>query len=131
MEPILVPGPPKTAFDKNRRMSDLIRKQVEHFRHLEEKLPPELRAALPQHRIVTEDDAARYIAPMTQALLERAATVQAAKAQSAPTPMPKRSAKQQDQGLDLAAQATAQSRPALTKKSAALPKPGSSGKRTK
>ncbi|HEX4065860.1 MAG TPA: hypothetical protein VHZ09_07530 [Acidobacteriaceae bacterium] len=138
MEPILVPGPPKRAFDKNRRMSDLIRKQVEHFKHLEEKLPPELRATLPQHRIVTEDDAARYIAPMTQVLLARAAAVQAAKAQSAPTPMPQRSAKQKDRGLNLAAvagdsvtQATAQNRGALAKKSAGFPKSGSSGKRTK
>jgi hypothetical protein len=106
MEPILVPGPPKTAFDKNRRMSDLIRKQIEHFKHLEEKLPPEVRATLPQHRIVTEDDAARYIAPMTQLLLARAAAVQAAgpRGARAAIPMPQRGAvKSKDAGLDLAA----------------------------
>jgi hypothetical protein len=71
MEPIHVPSPPKTAFNKQRRMSDLIRKQVEHFKHLEHKLPAELRDRLPQHPIVSEDDAARYIAPMTRLLLSR------------------------------------------------------------
>jgi hypothetical protein len=71
MEPILVPGPPKQAFNKQRRMSDLIKAQVKHFKHLEEKLAPELRRSLPQHPIISEDDAARYIAPMTKLLLSR------------------------------------------------------------
>jgi hypothetical protein len=123
MEPILVPGPPKTAFDKNRRMSDLIRKQIEHFKHLEEKLPPEVRATLPQHAIVTEDDAARYIAPMTQLLLARAAAVQAARAQAAgaqteraPILMPQRGpTKGKDTGLDLAAAAGAGAAPPAAK----------------
>lgn len=73
MEPILVPAPPKGAFNKNRRMSDLIRNQVEHFKHLEHSLPAEARAKLPQHAIVSEDDAARYIAPFTQMLLAQSA----------------------------------------------------------
>ncbi|WP_158752071.1 hypothetical protein [Acidobacterium sp. S8] len=69
MEPIEVPVPPKHAFNKQRPISDLVKKQIEHFKHLEAKLPAEVRAALPQHRIITEDDAARYIAPMTQFLV--------------------------------------------------------------
>jgi len=68
MEPIRVPGPPKAAFNKQRPMSDLIKAQIRHFKHLEHKLPPESRSAIPQHRIITEDDAARYIAPMSKLL---------------------------------------------------------------
>lgn len=65
MEPILVPAPAKEAFRKLRPISDLIKAQVSHFKHLEEKLPQAVRRTLPQHSIVTEDDAARYIASMT------------------------------------------------------------------
>jgi hypothetical protein len=65
MEPILVPAPAKEAFRKLRPISDLIKAQVSHFKHLEEKLPQAVRRTCPQHSIVTEDDAARYIASMT------------------------------------------------------------------
>ena len=46
MDPISVPAPPKSAFNKQRLMSDLIKWQVRHFKHLEQKLPPEHREAL-------------------------------------------------------------------------------------
>ena len=65
MEVIHVPGPPKEAFNKNRPISDLIRAQVNHLKHLEANLPANLRQQLPQHEITTEDDAARYIGAMT------------------------------------------------------------------
>jgi hypothetical protein len=68
MEAIHVPPPPKEAFNKHRRMSDLIKAQIGHLRHLEEKFAQEIRDTLPQHQIVTEDDAARYIAAMTSIL---------------------------------------------------------------
>jgi hypothetical protein len=71
MEPILIPSVPREAFNKHRAVSDLVRKQVEHFRHIAEKLPPQARAQLPQHEIVTENDAARYIKAMTAYLLSR------------------------------------------------------------
>ena len=71
MEPIPIPSVPSQAFNKNRRISDLVRKQVEHFKHIEEKLPADVRAKLPQGEIVTEADAARYIAPITSYLLSR------------------------------------------------------------
>ncbi len=71
MNTILVPGPSKEAFNKHRRVSDLIKAQIAHFKHLEQKLPIELRRTIPQHPILTEDDAARYIAPMTKLLLSR------------------------------------------------------------
>jgi hypothetical protein len=71
MEPILIPNVPRKAFNKDRHVSDLVHKQVEHFKHIEEKLPPQARAELPQHEIVTENDAARYIRAMTAYLLSR------------------------------------------------------------
>jgi hypothetical protein len=49
-------------------MSDLIKAQVKHFKHLEEKLSQHERQAIPQHRIATENDAALYIAAMTRLL---------------------------------------------------------------
>ena len=79
MEPILVPGPPKEAFNKHRPISDLVRKQVDHFKHIEERLSPDLRATLPQHQIVSEDEAARYISAMTSYLLSRPRPKPAAK----------------------------------------------------
>ncbi len=85
MEPILVPGPPKEAFRKLRPVSDLIRSQVNHFKHLEAKLPAEVRTTLPQHVIVTEDDAARYIVAMTRFLRSRIAEAPAPSV--APTPI--------------------------------------------
>lgn len=118
MEPILVPGPPKAAFNKNRRMSDLIRKQIEHFKHLEEKLPPEVRATLPQHNLITEDDAARYIGPMTRLLRSRGAAAATPPLQMPQAPAPGRD--QQSQGLDLAAGATPE--PAAAKKSPGKPR---------
>lgn len=99
MEPILVPGPPPSAFNKHRRASDLIKKQVEHFKHIEAKLSAEERAQLPTHAIVSEDDAARYIAVFTRYLLAR----QTAPAQKKPIKMVSRPAKQH--GLAIAATA--------------------------
>lgn len=99
MEPILVPGPPKTAFNKQRRVSDLIKKQVEHFKHLEYKLPPEVRDTLPQHPIQTEDDAARYIAPFTRFLLSKPAATARKK------PLAMRRPAVESEGLALAAAA--------------------------
>jgi hypothetical protein len=111
MDPIHVPGPPKEAFNKNRRVSDLIRAQVNHLKHLESKLPPNLRQGIPQHPIVTEDDAARYIAPMTRLLRAQGAAPPKAATPSAgptlvPSSPPATSTGQPAQGLDLAAGAS-------------------------
>ena len=101
MEPIHVPAPPKQAFNKNRCVSDLIRKQVVHFKHIEHKLPEHLRATIPQHPIVTEDDAARYIAPMTELLL----SLNSADQPSTVTPIrkSKQPSRTKSSGLSLAA----------------------------
>jgi hypothetical protein len=65
MEPIHVPGPPKQAFNKNRPISDLIRAQIKHLKHVEAGMPAKLRDEVSQHPITTEGEAAKYIASMT------------------------------------------------------------------
>jgi len=123
MEPILVPGTPKEAFNKHRPISDLVEKQVEHFKHVEEKLPQEVRASLPQHDVVTEDDAARYIGAITSYLLNRpvAASPKIPKkvpSAKRPVAMPARPAL----ALAAAAETPAQKKTASTKKTAATRK---------
>ena len=123
MEPIVVPETPKSAFNKNRRVSDLIRKQVEHFKHLEGKLPPEIRASLPQHAIVSEDDAARYIAAMTRFFLSgKAAATKPGK------PVLMRAPASPEEGLALAA--SAESGAAANRTSGAANK-GANGRKRK
>jgi hypothetical protein len=78
MDVIQVPATPRKAFNKNRRMSDLIRAQIEHFHHLEQKMPAALQSGLDPDSLVTEADAARYVAHMTQALLNKPAPKKAA-----------------------------------------------------
>ena len=127
MEPIAVPGPPKTAFNKSRPISDLIKKQVEHFKHLEHKLSPEVRATLPQHAIVTEDDAARYLGPMTRYFLSRKAAVPSKK----PLVMPLPAAPLEGEGLSLAASAEAPPLPEKKSRQRAAKKGSSTRKRKK
>ncbi len=68
MDPIHVPRPPKEAYNKNRPISDLIKAQLTHFQHLEQKLPADQRPKMAHHELTTESAAARYIAAMTEAL---------------------------------------------------------------
>jgi hypothetical protein len=79
MEPILIHSVPREAFNKHRPISDLVRKQIEHLKHVEEKLHQDVRAKLPQHEIVTENDAAGYIHAMTAHMLSRPRPKQVAK----------------------------------------------------
>src|ERR1700722_20825285 len=103
MEPIRVPRPPSQAFNKNRRVSDLIRAQTNHLKHVEDKLSPSLRQQIPQHAIVTEADAASYIAAMTRLFQTQEGTAGTFTAQQPATgqPIPIRPAR----GLRLAASA--------------------------
>ena len=125
MEPILVPAPPPSAFNKQRRMSDLIKKQVEHFKHLETKLAPEDRAKLPRHVIVTEDDAARYIAPFTRYLMAQATSA----VQKRPLSMASRRAK--EKGLAIAASADSEFPKSKKTKTQPKKKSGNLSKRNK
>lgn len=72
---IRVGAPPKSAFNQDRPISDLIRSQVEHLKHVEERLTPEQRSTIPAGEIKTEAEAARYIAAMT-AILQSGARVE-------------------------------------------------------
>jgi hypothetical protein len=84
MEPIHVPRPPAEAFNKSRPVSDLIRAQVNHFKHVEQRLSAEQRGAIPQRGVTTEAEAAQYIAAMTAALLGKAAATPSTSATAVP-----------------------------------------------
>jgi hypothetical protein len=130
MEPILVPGTPTEAFNKHRRISDLVKKQVEHFQHIEDRLSSDVRASLPQLPQlddVTENEAARYISAMTSYLLSRPRPKQAAKKTVAmKPPAPVRPA----QPLALAAAAAPTGKKASTEKKSAARKKSAPKKET-
>ncbi|MGB6132800.1 MAG: hypothetical protein WBD93_21600 [Acidobacteriaceae bacterium] len=68
MDPILVPAPPRSAYNPNRRVSDLILGQLKHFQHVEQKhgrldIDPAI-----ARDIHTEAGAARYITAVTRTL---------------------------------------------------------------
>jgi len=68
VDPIPVPAPPRSAYNPNRRVSDLLYSQLNHFQHVELKrgdlgIDPEL-----ARNIHTEGGAAKYIAAVTHAL---------------------------------------------------------------
>lgn len=84
MDPVLVPAPPRSAYNENRRVSDLLFSQIKHFQHVEVKhgalgIPPAI-----ARDIYTEAGAARYIAAVTRALRGTAASP----ASQPPTPIP-------------------------------------------
>jgi len=112
MEPIHVPRTPSQAFNKNRRVSDLIRAQTNHLKHVEEKLSPTLRQHIPQHAIVSEEDAARYIAAMTRLLRSQDSDSVAQKPVSIKQPIPIRSR----EVLDIAAGAEQAAAPSKAKR---------------
>jgi hypothetical protein len=68
MTTIAVPAPPKSAFNKNRPISDLLKGQLKHFYHIEASLPAELQSGMTARDYATEDGAAKYIAHLTNAL---------------------------------------------------------------
>ncbi len=68
MPTINVPAPPKSAFNKNRPVSDLLQHQLKHFRHIEATLPNELHSNMSARDLHTENGAAKYIAHVTEAL---------------------------------------------------------------
>ena len=97
MATIIVPAPPKSAFNKYRPVSDLLHGQLKHFHHIELTLPPALRSNVSPRDYATEEGAARYIAHLTNALQTMG---QAAPA--APIPI-RRPAAKPSRGLAIAA----------------------------
>ena len=74
MDPIPVPAPPRSAYNPNRRVSDLVLGQLKHFQHVEQRhgiqgIDPALSGD-----IHTEAGAARYIAAVTRALCGQSST---------------------------------------------------------
>ncbi|HVT98113.1 MAG TPA: hypothetical protein VHE33_11460 [Acidobacteriaceae bacterium] len=127
METIVVPAPPKSAFNKKRPVSDLVRKQVEHFQHVAQKHGMKIDPAL-ERDLATEGGAARYIARVTREM----------RGQSERTPGPRLVArppgtaksKPAAAGLDLAAAADRGRKPGAgkaTKDAGRTPKKSSSG----
>ena len=65
---IKVPRPAAGSFHKHRPMSDLLKRQVEHFREAEAQLPLDRQTGLPIGSIRLEHEAAAYIGKVTAAL---------------------------------------------------------------
>jgi hypothetical protein len=65
---IKVPRPAAGSFHKHRPMSDLLRRQVEHFREAERYLPPDRQTGILIGSIRLEHEAATYIGKVTAAL---------------------------------------------------------------
>jgi hypothetical protein len=85
MDPIPVPPPSPSAFNKNRPPSDLLQSQLSYFQHLQLRHGHEVPAATAQ-AVTTEDGAARYIAHMTRLIREKAlAEKRGTKAESQPS----------------------------------------------
>jgi|SRR3569833_1920629 len=110
MEIVHVPPPSKEAFHKGRPMSDLIKAQVRHFKHVEEKLSPEQRESIPQHRITSENEAAQYITAMTR-LLRSSVSDKPAKPRLVPITAKKSAARTPAKGLAIAASAARPAKP--------------------
>lgn len=71
MEPIVVPAPPKSSFNKNRRVSDLLLAQVKHFQHVAHKQGMQIDPAL-ERDLASEAGVARYIARVTREMRAQA-----------------------------------------------------------
>jgi hypothetical protein len=115
MEPIQVPKPSPTAFNKSRPISDLIRNQIDHFQHIQKKHKIEIAPAAGLD-LNTEGGAAKYITAMTRALRTKALGRIAAVPPRAPIPMPAPARATPGEGLALAAAADTSTEPTSKKK---------------
>ena len=68
---VRVPRPAPGSFHKHRPVSDLLRRQVEHFREAERQLPADRQTGIPIDSIRLEHEAAAYIGKVTAALHEQ------------------------------------------------------------
>jgi hypothetical protein len=114
VDPILVPAPPRSAYNQNRRVSDLLFSQLKHFQHVVQKhgalgIPANL-----ERDMYTEGGAARYIAAVTNAL-RGTVPLQPAVVVSAPRPAKGRRKTVAGSAVD----AVAASTPASPKRAAA------------
>lgn len=79
MEIVNVIAVPRTSFNKDRRMSDLVRTQVQHFKHLAHVMGEDAHAEIPHHAVLTEHDAAQFIHAMTKMLKRKKVTAMPAR----------------------------------------------------
>src|SRR5437764_557517 len=77
---------PNTAFNKNRRPSDLLREQIEHLEWAAHPTAERRPGMLPKVTVKTEGQAAERIATLTAAVLTQARENANARAASAATP---------------------------------------------
>jgi hypothetical protein len=118
---IHVPKPPKSAYDPARPASSLLKSQAEHLREAESKLPLRYRSEIYVKAIRTEEEAARYIRDVTQAIHE--AHEDAERARRAP---------KRKRVLEIAAAADERRKPKRARrKPASKPRKGSRAKRKK
>lgn len=68
MAVIKVPQPPKSAFNKNRPVSALLKNQILHLHEVERKFPPAQHSNIYINAIKTEGEAAAYIQKVTARL---------------------------------------------------------------
>lgn len=68
---IKVPRPAPGSFHKHRPLSDLLKRQVEHFHEAERNLPPNQQTGVDISNIRLEHEAAAYIGKVTAILLAR------------------------------------------------------------
>jgi hypothetical protein len=116
VDPILVPAPPRSAYNQNRRVSDLLFSQLKHFQHVAQKhgalgIPADL-----SRDVYTEGGAALYIAAVTRAL-RGTVSPQPADVAAVSAPRPAKGRRKTVPGLAVAT--TAAGTPAQPKKSAA------------
>jgi len=65
MAVIKVPQPPKSAFNKNRPVSALLKHQILHLHEAEKRFPPAQHSGIYINAIKTEGEAAAYIQKVT------------------------------------------------------------------
>jgi hypothetical protein len=68
MAVIKVPQPPKSAFNKNRPVSALLKNQILHLHEVEKRFPPAHHSNIYINAIKTEGEAAAYIQKVTARL---------------------------------------------------------------
>jgi hypothetical protein len=65
---IKVPKTPKSAYDPDRPISELVKNQIRHMQAAEQSLPAESRSLMPVAAITTERDASAYLQHVTEQL---------------------------------------------------------------
>lgn len=121
---IPVPKPPKSAMNRNRPVSNLLRNQMEHLQRAEFRLPIKQQTNIYINAIKTEGEAADYIRRVTQAIHD-AHGVEASGAAPGPVAVtPRRKSKGRDIAAVAEERSTRKRNPARRAKSQTKKKSG-------